>query len=97
MGPLNLSQLCGDLIRHKISETRTPARNYMVITPSDDKNKVKWPNKNNEAIGLIKMSISPNLRFHLKGIDDPNDVWEKILKLYLVNTILFDPTSGRIS
>jgi hypothetical protein len=34
--------------------------------PTDDENKFKWDNRNDEACGLIKMSISPNLSFHLK-------------------------------
>jgi hypothetical protein len=37
--------------------------------PTDDENKIKWENKNDEAHGLIRMHISPDLRFRLKGID----------------------------
>ena len=47
-------------------------------TPTDDDKKTKWDNRNDEACGLIGMSISPDLRFHLKEIDDPNEAWEKI-------------------
>jgi hypothetical protein len=43
--------------------------------------------KSNEIIGmtkqgLIRMSISPNLRFHLKEIDDPEEAWEKIESVF---------------
>jgi hypothetical protein len=31
----------------------------------DDEKKEKWDNNNDEAHGLIGMSISPDLRFHL--------------------------------
>jgi hypothetical protein len=34
VGSSKLSQLCGDLIPHKNSETRTPSGNYMVIRES---------------------------------------------------------------
>jgi hypothetical protein len=40
--------------------------------PIDDEKKIKWANKNDESHGLIKMSISLDLRFHLQEIDDPN-------------------------
>ena len=39
--------------------------------PNDDENKAKWENKNDQARGLIGMSISPDLRFHLDGEDSP--------------------------
>jgi hypothetical protein len=42
--------------------------------PIDDENKVKWVNRNDEARGLIEMSISPDLRFHLQEIDDPDSL-----------------------
>jgi hypothetical protein len=32
--------------------------------------------------GLIKMSISPDLRFHLKEIDDPDEAWENIESVF---------------
>jgi hypothetical protein len=32
---------------------------------TDADKKVKWDNRSDKACGLIKMSISPNLRFHL--------------------------------
>jgi hypothetical protein len=28
------------------------------------------------------MSISPNLRFHLQGIDDPDEAWEKLQAVF---------------
>jgi hypothetical protein len=40
-------------------------------TPIDVDNKFKWDNRNDEECGLIKMSISPDLRFHLQSIDKP--------------------------
>ena len=42
-------------------------------TPIDDGKKEKWHNRNDEARGLIKMSISHYLRYHLQGIDDPEE------------------------
>jgi hypothetical protein len=39
-------------------------------TPIDDDKKDKWDNRNEKSCRLIGMSISPNLRYHLQGIDD---------------------------
>ena len=47
-------------------------------TPTDDDKKAKWDNRNDEACGLIGMSISPDLRFHLQSIDKPKEAWENI-------------------
>jgi hypothetical protein len=46
--------------------------------PTDDEKYVKWINRNDEARGLIGMSISLDLRFHLQGLDAPNKSWEKL-------------------
>jgi hypothetical protein len=51
-------------------------------SPTDDDKKVKWANRSDETCGLIRMSISPDLRFHLKEIDDPNEAWEKIESVF---------------
>jgi hypothetical protein len=59
--------------------------------------KSKWDNKNDEACGLIRMSISSDLWFHLQGIDDPDEAWEKLEPVYLVNTMRFEPTSLKIN
>ena len=51
-------------------------------TPIDDDKKVKWFNRSGESCGLIGMSISPYLRYHLKEIDDPEEAWEKIESVF---------------
>jgi hypothetical protein len=56
--------------------------------PTDVDNKVKWANRNDEACGLIRMSISPYLRFHLQQIDKPKDAWEKIESLFGKHNII---------
>jgi hypothetical protein len=38
----------------------------------------KWDNKNDGASGLIRMSISCYLWFHLQGIDDLDESWDKM-------------------
>jgi hypothetical protein len=57
-------------------------------TPNDANKKFKWDNRNDEACGLIIMSISPNLRFHLQSIDQPKEAWEKIESLFGKHNIL---------
>ena len=40
--------------------------------PTDDEEKItKWDNNNDSSYGLIGMSISQDLRFHLEGLDSP--------------------------
>ena len=38
--------------------------------PTDDDKKIKWENRCDESRGLIGMSISTDLRFHLSIIDE---------------------------
>jgi hypothetical protein len=56
--------------------------------PTDDEKKVKWDNRNDEARGLIGMSISPDLRFHLQEIDDPDEAWEKLESVFGKHNII---------
>jgi hypothetical protein len=51
-------------------------------TPTDDDKKAKWDNRNDEARGLIGMSISLDLRYHLQGIDDPEEAWNTIESVF---------------
>jgi hypothetical protein len=57
-------------------------------TPTDVDKKVKWDNRNDEARGLIRMSISPDLRFHLQSIDKPKEAWEKIESVFGKHNII---------
>jgi hypothetical protein len=50
--------------------------------PTDVDNKAKWDNKNDEAHGLIEISISPDLRYHIQDIDVPEEAWEKIESVF---------------
>jgi hypothetical protein len=60
--------------------------------PIDADKKSKWDNRNDEARGLIRISIAPDLRYHLQDIDDPKELGTR-LNLYLVNSILFKQNS----
>ena len=48
------------------------------IAPNDDEKIAKWDNKNDQACGLIGMSISPYLRFHLDGEYSLVKAWDKL-------------------
>jgi len=50
--------------------------------PIDAYKKTKWDNRNDEACGLIRISISPNLRYHLQDIDDPKEAWNTIESVF---------------
>jgi hypothetical protein len=43
---------------------------------------------NEKEHGLIEMSISHDLRFHLQGIDDIDETWEKIECVFGKNNII---------
>ena len=43
--------------------------------------KIKWHNRRDEAYGLLCLSISRDLLFHLDGLTSPNEVWEKLQTL----------------
>jgi hypothetical protein len=51
-------------------------------SPTDVDKKAKWDNRNDEARGIIRISISPNLRYHIQDIDDPEESWEKIESVF---------------
>ena len=51
-------------------------------SPTDDDKKSKWDNRNDEARGLIGMCISPDLRYHIQGVDDPEAAWDKIESVF---------------
>ena len=46
--------------------------------PTDADKLAKWENRNDSARGLIGLSVSPDLQFHLQGIDAPDDAWKKL-------------------
>jgi hypothetical protein len=57
-------------------------------TPIDANKKSKWDNRNEKARGLIIMSISPDLRFHLQSIDKPKEAWENIESMFGKHNII---------
>jgi hypothetical protein len=56
--------------------------------PTNVDNKSKWDNRNDEARGFIRMSISPDLRFHLQSIDKPKESWENIESVFGEHNII---------
>ena len=44
--------------------------------------KIKWHNRRDEAYGLLCLSISRDLLFHLDGLTSPNEVWENIADIF---------------
>jgi len=56
--------------------------------PTNTDNKFKWGNRNDEAHGLIRMSIFHDLRFHLQSIDKPKESWENIESVFGKHNII---------
>lgn len=50
--------------------------------PNSVVKKARWFNKLDELYGLLCLSISKDLLFHLKGLSIPNDVWLKLESLF---------------
>ena len=46
--------------------------------------KIKWHNRRDEAYGLLCLSISRDLLFHLVGLTSPNEVWEKLVDILVI-------------
>ena len=44
--------------------------------------KIKWHNRRDEAYGLLCLSISRDLLFHIDGLTSPNEVWENIVEIF---------------
>ena len=44
--------------------------------------KIKWHNRRDEAYGLLCLSISRDLLFHIDGLESPNEVWEKLAEIF---------------
>jgi hypothetical protein len=64
-----------DLLRSKGLYRITLGKEKELI---DADKKSKWDNRNDEARGIIIISISPDLRYHLQDIDDPKEAWNMI-------------------
>ena len=50
--------------------------------PTDEEKKAKWENKQDQARGLIVMSISQALRFHILEIDTLDEVLKKLNTIF---------------
>ena len=50
--------------------------------PNAAAEKIKWHNQRDEAYGLLCLSISRDLLFHLDGLTSPDQVWEKLSELF---------------
>ena len=50
--------------------------------PKDEDKVAKWENRQDQARGLIGMSISPELRFHIAELDTPDEAMKQINKVF---------------
>ena len=44
--------------------------------------KIKWHNRRDEAYGILCLSISTNLLFHLDALKSPNEVLDKLEEFF---------------
>ena len=52
------------------------------VEPNAFVDKIKLYNKRDAAYGLLCLSISRDLLFHLDGLKSPNEVWENIVEIF---------------
>ena len=52
------------------------------VEPNAVAEKIKWHNRRDEANGILCLSISRDLLFHLDGLTSPNKVWENIVDIF---------------
>ena len=50
--------------------------------PNAAAEKIKWHNMRDEAYGILCLSISRDLLFHLDGLTSPNELWEKLVEFF---------------
>ena len=50
--------------------------------PNAATEKIKWHNRRDEAYGLLCLSISRDLLFHIDGLTSPNEVWENLVEIF---------------
>ena len=50
--------------------------------PNAAAEKIKWHNRRDEAYGILCLSISRDLLFHIDGLTSPNEVWEKLVDIF---------------
>ena len=50
--------------------------------PNATAKKIKWHNRRDEAYGLLCLSISRELIFHLDGLTSSNEVWENLVEIF---------------
>ena len=52
------------------------------VYPNAVSEKIKWHNRRDEAYGILCLSISRDLLFHLDGQTSPNEVWENLVEIF---------------
>ena len=52
------------------------------VYPNATAEKIKWHNMRDEAYGLLCLSISRDLLFHLDSLTSPNEVCEKLEDIF---------------
>ena len=50
--------------------------------PNAAAEKIKWHNRRDEAYGLLCLSISRDLLFHLDGLTSSNEAWENLIDIF---------------
>ena len=52
------------------------------IEPNHVVDKARYWNKMDEAFGFMCMSVSKDLHFHVTGLKNPKEIWDKLVDLF---------------
>ena len=52
------------------------------VDPNPAVEEIKWHNRRDGAYGLLCLSISKDLLFHLDGLTSPNELWENLVDIF---------------
>ena len=80
--PLNYHQWKGDMEIQLHSKGLYRVTMDTKIEPNHVVDKARYCNKMDEALGLLCLSISKELNFHVNGLKNPKEIWDKIVDLF---------------
>ena len=80
--PYNFHSWKGDMETHLHSRGLYRVTMDIEYGPGSTIDKSRFLNKKDETFGFLCFSISWDLLFHLAGLKNPKEIWEKLETLY---------------
>ena len=80
--PFNYHQWMGDTEIQLCSKGLYRVTMDSEIEPNHFVDKERYWNKMDEAFGFLSLSISKDLHFHVTGLKNPKEIWDKLVDLF---------------